>query len=150
MRIEIALTWIAVSLALSACSKSPEEPTSAFKPSEATPLPPPPSHLEKEDVRVGTGPEVRTGDTVHVQYTGTLMNGTKFDSSYDNGDEPFTFTLGEGQVIKGWEEGVVGMRVGGKRKLRIPPELGYGASGNPPNIPGGAGLLFEVELVSID
>jgi FKBP-type peptidyl-prolyl cis-trans isomerase len=150
MRLTIPFICLAASLATAACSKSPGEPTSAFKPAEGTPLPPPPSRLETEDVQVGTGREVRMGDTVHVQYTGTLMNGTKFDSSYDHEGDPFTFTLGEGQVIKGWEEGVVGMRVGGKRKLRIPPELGYGASGNPPDIPGGAGLLFDVELVSID
>jgi FKBP-type peptidyl-prolyl cis-trans isomerase len=87
---------------------------------------------------------------VHVQYTGTLMNGTKFDSSYDHGGEPFKFTLGKGEVIKGWDQGVVGMKVGGKRRLRIPPALGYGEAGSPPSIPANAGLVFDVELISID
>ncbi|MCL2447419.1 MAG: FKBP-type peptidyl-prolyl cis-trans isomerase [Polyangiaceae bacterium] len=102
------------------------------------------------DTAVGTGRQAQTGDTVHMRYTGTLLNGVKFDSTADHGDEPFTFTLGKGEVIKGWDEGVVGMRVGGKRKLRIPPDLGYGDEGSPPTIPPNAGLSFDVELVSID
>jgi FKBP-type peptidyl-prolyl cis-trans isomerase len=133
-----------------ACSKSPDEPTSDFKPAQGTPLPPGPTKLETEDAVPGKGREAKTGDTVHVQYTGTLMNGKKFDSSYDHGGDPFKFTIGKGEVIKGWDEGVVGMKVGGKRKLRIPAELGYGAAGSPPSIPGGAGLIFDVELVSIE
>jgi FKBP-type peptidyl-prolyl cis-trans isomerase len=147
------MTPLAVTAVLSlstACSKAPDEPTSSFKPSEGTPMPPAPTKLEMEDVKVGTGREAKTGDTVHVQYTGTLMNGDKFDSSYDHGKDPFSFTLGQGKVIKGWDQGVVGMKVGGKRKLRIPPDLGYGANGSPPKIPPNAGLLFDVELVSID
>jgi FKBP-type peptidyl-prolyl cis-trans isomerase len=132
-----------------ACSKAPEEITSDFKPAPGTPVPPAPTKLETEDKVVGTGREAKTGDTVHVQYTGTLMNGTKFDSSYDHGGTPFKFTLGKGEVIKGWDQGVVGMKVGGKRKLRIPADLGYGAKGSGP-IPANAGLLFDVELVSID
>jgi FKBP-type peptidyl-prolyl cis-trans isomerase len=144
----ILLTLLVVS---PGCSKAPDEPTtSGFKPAEGTPLPPGPTKLEIDDVKVGTGREAKTGDTVHVQYTGTLMNGKKFDSSYDHGGEPFKFTIGKGEVIKGWDQGVPGMKVGGKRKLRIPSDLGYGASGSPPNIPGGAGLQFEIELVSID
>ncbi len=113
-------------------------------------MPAAPSKLETEDLVVGGGREAKTGDTVHVQYTGTLMSGKKFDSSYDHGGDPFKFTLGKGEVIKGWDQGVVGMRVGGKRRLRIPPDLGYGAKGSPPSIPPGAGLLFEVELVTVD
>jgi FKBP-type peptidyl-prolyl cis-trans isomerase len=136
--------------AAAGCSRSPDEPTSSFKPAEGTPQPPPPTKLETEDTKVGTGREARAGDTVHVQYTGTLMNGKKFDSSYDHGGDPFKFTLGKGEVIKGWDQGVAGMKVGGKRKLRIPPDLGYGDKGSPPDIPPGAGLLFDVELVSID
>lgn len=132
------------------CSRAPDEPTSSFKPAEGTPPPPAPTKLEIEDVKVGTGREAKTGDTVHVQYTGTLMNGTKFDSSYDHGGDPFKFTLGQGQVIKGWDQGVPGMKVGGKRKLKIPPDLGYGANGSPPKIPPNAGLIFDIELVSID
>jgi FKBP-type peptidyl-prolyl cis-trans isomerase len=110
----------------------------------------PPTRLEMDDEVTGTGRAAQTGDTVHVQYTGTLMNGQKFDSSYDHGAEPFKFTLGRGEVIQGWDRGVVGMKVGGKRKLAIPPELGYGETGSPPSIPPGAGLIFEVELVSIE
>jgi FKBP-type peptidyl-prolyl cis-trans isomerase FkpA len=133
-----------------ACSKPVDEPTSSFKPAEGVPQPPPPTKLETEDQVEGAGRSAQTGDTVHVQYTGTLMNGTKFDSSYDHGGDPFKFTLGKGEVIKGWDQGVVGMKVGGKRRLRIPPALGYGENGSPPTIPPNAGLVFEVELVSID
>jgi FKBP-type peptidyl-prolyl cis-trans isomerase len=141
---------LAAAAAAAGCSKSPDEPTSSFKPAEGTPLPPGPTKLETNDTKVGTGREAKTGDTVHVQYTGTLMNGTKFDSSYDHGGEPFKFTLGKGEVIKGWDQGVVGMKVGGKRRLRIPADLGYGDKGSPPTIPPNAGLIFDVELVSID
>ncbi len=133
-----------------ACSKPVDEPTSSFTPAQGTPLPPPPTKLETVELTAGSGREAKTGDTVHVQYTGTLMNGTKFDSSYDHGGDPFKFTLGKGEVIKGWDQGVVGMKVGSKRRLRIPPDLGYGESGSPPTIPPNAGLLFDVELVSID
>jgi peptidylprolyl isomerase len=132
------------------CSKTVEEPSSDFKPAQAAPPPPAPTRLESEDLLAGQGRSAQTGDTVNVQYTGTLMNGTKFDSSYDHGGKPFSFTLGKGQVIKGWDEGVVGMKIGGKRRLRIPPELGYGAAGSPPKIPPNAGLVFEIELISID
>jgi len=135
---------------LAGCSKRVDEPTSDFKPTQAAPLPPGPTKLEVVDVTVGTGRDAKTGDTVHVQYTGTLTNGTKFDSSYDHGGEPFKFTVGKGEVIKGWDQGVVGMKVGGKRRLRIPADLGYGANGSPPTIPADAGLVFEVELISID
>ncbi len=133
-----------------ACSKPVDEPTSSFAPSPGKPLPPPPTQLETEDLSPGHGREAKTGDTVYVQYTGTLMDGTKFDSSYDHGADPFKFTLGKGEVIKGWDQGVVGMKVGGKRRLRIPPDLGYGDNGSPPTIPPNAGLVFEVELVSVD
>jgi FKBP-type peptidyl-prolyl cis-trans isomerase len=145
---------VAASLAVAAtalcCSKAPAETTSDYKPAQAAPLLPGPTELETEDVAPGSGRAAKTGDTVHVQYTGTLMNGTKFDSSYDHPGGPFKFTLGTGEVIKGWDQGVVGMKVGGKRKLRIPADLGYGAGGSPPNIPPNAGLIFDVELVSID
>ena len=135
---------------LSACSRSPQEQSSDFKPAEGSPLPPGPTQLEKEDVTVGSGPEVKDGDTVHVQYTGTLTSGKKFDSSYDHGGDPFKVTIGKGEVIKGWDQGLLGMKVGGKRRLRIPSDLGYGSNGSPPDIPPNAGLLFEIELVSID
>lgn len=103
--------------------------------------------LQVEDITVGTGKEVQSGDTIKIHYTGTLLDGTKFDSSYDRG-EPFETQIGVGQVIKGWDEGVVGMKVGGKRKLVIPPDLAYGdqqVSIIPPN----STLVFEVELVGI-
>ena len=104
------------------------------------------SGLKYVDEVVGTGASPTLGKMVSVHYTGTLTNGTKFDSSRDRG-EPYTFPIGRGQVIKGWDEGIMTMKVGGKRKLIIPPELGYGASGRPPKIPGNATLLFDVELV---
>ncbi len=132
------------------CSKSIDEPTSDFKPAQGTPPPAPPVDLETKDMVVGTGREAKTGDTVHVRYTGTLMNGQKFDSTDDHGGEPFKFTLGAGEVIKGWDEGVVGMKVGGRRSLRIPPSLGYGETGSPPSIPANAGLIFDVELVDVE
>jgi FKBP-type peptidyl-prolyl cis-trans isomerase FkpA len=135
---------------VAACSRPVDEPTSDFKPASGTPLPPGPTNLETEELSPGSGREAKTGDTVHVQYTGTLMNGVKFDSSHDHGGEAFKFTLGKGEVIKGWDQGVVGMKVGSKRRLKIPADLGYGAKGSPPTIPANAGLLFEVELVSVD
>jgi FKBP-type peptidyl-prolyl cis-trans isomerase FkpA len=97
---------------------------------------------------VGTGDEARTGQRVTVHYTGWLTNGTKFDSSRDRGD-PFAFALGRGQVIHGWDEGVAGMRVGGQRRLIIPPDLGYGARGAGGVIPPNATLVFDVELLKV-
>jgi FKBP-type peptidyl-prolyl cis-trans isomerase len=104
--------------------------------------------LEKADLSQGEGPEVKKGDRVLVHYTGTLVDGTKFDSSLDRGT-PFEFTIGAGQVIAGWELGVVGMKKGGKRTLVLPPHLAYGSSGSPPKIPPEATLEFEIELVEI-
>ena len=100
-----------------------------------------------EDIEEGTGDPVVSGDTVVIDYTGTLPDGTKFDSSVDRG-EPFETQIGVGQVIQGWDEGVVGMKVGGKRKLTIPPELAYGDQALP-GIPAGSTLIFEVELHEI-
>jgi FKBP-type peptidyl-prolyl cis-trans isomerase len=105
------------------------------------------SGLKIEDEVVGSGQAAKTGDKVTVNYTGWLTNGTKFDSSLDR-NQPFSFTLGAGEVIQGWDQGVVGMKVGGKRKLTIPPGLAYGANPNG-SIPGNSTLIFEVELVSI-
>ena len=104
--------------------------------------------LEKTDLVVGTGAEAQAGNKVSVHYVGTLTDGSKFDSSRDR-DEPFEFTLGKGQVIKGWDLGVAGMKVGGKRKLVIPADMGYGARGFPPVIPPNSTLVFEVELVAV-
>jgi FKBP-type peptidyl-prolyl cis-trans isomerase len=132
------------------CSRHVDEPTSEFKPAQGTPPPPAPTKLEIVDTAPGAGREAKNGDTVHVLYTGTLMNGEKFDSTADRHDEPFKFTLGKGEVIKGWDQGVVGMKVHGKRTLRIPPSLGYGEQGSPPKIPANAGLVFDVQLVGID
>jgi FKBP-type peptidyl-prolyl cis-trans isomerase FkpA len=107
-----------------------------------------PSGLVIEELVVGGGAAAAAGQKVSVHYTGWLTDGKKFDSSKDRG-EPFVFPLGRGQVIRGWDEGVAGMKVGGKRKLTIPPGLGYGARGAGGVIPPNATLLFEVELLSI-
>jgi peptidylprolyl isomerase len=107
-----------------------------------------PSGLEYEDEVVGTGAQPVKGQHVTVHYTGTLENGTKFDSSRDR-NEPFTFTIGEGEVINGWDEGVLSMHVGGKRKLIIPPGLAYGSRGAGGVIPPNATILFDVELLGV-
>ena len=106
------------------------------------------SELKIEDLQVGTGDEAKAGKTVSVHYTGWLENGTKFDSSLDR-RQPFSFPLGAGHVIRGWDQGVAGMKVGGKRKLTIPPDLGYGARGAGGVIPPNATLIFEVELLGV-
>lgn len=106
------------------------------------------NQLQTEDVKVGEGAEARPGNTVSVHYVGTLTNGQKFDSSRDRA-EAFQFTLGAGQVIQGWDQGVAGMRIGGVRKLVVPPHLGYGQRGFPPVIPANSTLVFEVELLGV-
>jgi FKBP-type peptidyl-prolyl cis-trans isomerase len=103
--------------------------------------------LQIQDLTVGTGAEAKSGDTITVNYLGTLTNGTKFDSSYDR-HQSFTTQIGVGQVIKGWDEGMVGMKVGGKRKLTIPAALGYGSQ-SAGSIPPNSTLIFEVELLSV-
>jgi peptidylprolyl isomerase len=108
-----------------------------------------PSGLKYEDIVVGTGASPQSGQEVTVHYTGTLEDGTKFDSSVDRG-EPFKFPIGVGRVIKGWDEGVMTMKVGGKRKLVIPPQLGYGSRGAGGVIPPNATLVFEVELLGVN
>ena len=104
--------------------------------------------LKSEDIKVGTGAEAKSGQRVTVHYVGTLTTGSKFDSSRDR-NEGFDFMLGAGDVISGWDQGVAGMKVGGIRKLTIPPELAYGPRGYPPVIPPNATLVFEVELLAV-
>ncbi len=144
----VVATLLAATVATAACDKKTEEPTSDFKPAEAPPLPPGPDKLEIVDEKVGTGPEAKAGDTVRMHYRGTLMNGKEFDKNEEK-DKPFEFVLGKGNVIKGWDEGVPGMKVGGKRKLTIPWQLAYGEKGSGDKIPPKAALKFDVELVEI-
>lgn len=121
------------------------KPAETQKPAEA---PPSNEKLESKDLVVGKGTEAKTGDTVKVHYVGTLPDGKEFDSSKKH-NQPFEFELGAGRVIKGWDQGVAGMKIGGKRKLTVPPSLGYGARGFPPVIPPNATLIFEVELLEV-
>lgn len=152
------LIALAAALALMAgCSSTASEPSTpstteqppAEQPAaEATaPTSDPVTELKIEDIQVGTGAEAVAGKTVTVHYTGWLTDGTKFDSSVDRG-EPFPFPLGAGRVIPGWEQGVTGMKVGGKRRLIIPPDLAYGPQGTGP-IPPNATLIFDVELLDV-
>jgi FKBP-type peptidyl-prolyl cis-trans isomerase len=104
--------------------------------------------LQYWEIKEGLGPPAKSGDHVKVHYTGWLSTGKKFDSSVD-ANQPYEFTLSQGEVIRGWDEGVAGMKVGGKRQLRIPPELGYGETGHPPQIPTNATLIFDVQLLAI-
>lgn len=107
------------------------------------------SGLQYWDIKIGTGQEAKSGDKVKVHYTGWFTSGKKFDSSVD-AHQPYSFTLGQGSVIKGWDEGVAGMKVGGKRQLRIPPELAYGENGYKNIIPPNSTLIFDVQLLSIE
>ena len=164
MGICIAAAVIALGLLLAGCTKKDAIPSyeeqrssesAATTPTaeEQTPSAPESAgaavaELTIEDLKVGDGAEATTGSTVTVHYTGWLTDGKKFDSSLDR-NQPFDFTIGAGEVIAGWEKGVVGMKVGGKRKLTIPSELGYGARGIGP-IPPNATLVFEVELLKVE
>jgi FKBP-type peptidyl-prolyl cis-trans isomerase len=135
-----ALTIAILTLIISAAAQTPTKVTG--EPTKT------PSGLEYWDIKVGTGAEAKPGHTVKVDYTGWLTNGKKFDSSVGTG-RPFQFMLGAGQVIKGWDEGVAGMKVGGKRQLRVPPELAYGAKGFPGAIPPNSTLVFDVQLLDV-
>jgi peptidylprolyl isomerase len=138
-----------------ACSQNEGKKQDEQKPAQTAQVPggekmvKTPSGLQYEDLVPGSGDSPKTGKKVTVHYTGWLTNGTKFDSSVDK-NEPFTFVIGAGQVIPGWDEGVMSMRIGGKRKLVIPPELGYGAGGAGGVIPPNATLVFEVILLDIN
>jgi FKBP-type peptidyl-prolyl cis-trans isomerase FkpA len=147
----IAVSSYADSIAITAPNTdNAQNSNSATTPAERIKTP---SGLQYEDIKIGSGEIARIGYNATVHYTGWLKSrdgstGRKFDSSRDR-DEPFTFRLGAGQVIQGWDEGVLGMRVGGIRKLIVPSYLGYGANGAPPSIPPNATLIFEVELLGI-
>jgi len=128
-----------------------EEPASSGKKPKVTiPDGPPPKQLETRDIKEGAGPAVKAGDSVSMDYVGVSYSTKKeFDNSYDRG-QPFEFVLGEGSVIAGWDEGIVGMKVGGQRELIIPPDKGYGAQGSPPNIKPNETLVFIVNLLAIN
>lgn len=141
--------FAAFALALAGCGDKVPEPTPEPR-KIAAPVPetPEPADLLKEDLVVGTGAEAKDGDKVKVNYTGRLLK-TNFMFDTSVGKKPFDFQIGKGAVIKGWDQGVAGMKVGGKRKLTIPSRLGYGDTGSPPKIPAKATLVFEVELLSV-
>ncbi len=136
----LLIVCLAFAMLLPACSPSPAGTPSAIG---VTQMP----GLKIEDLVVGTGAEAKPGNTVTVHYTGWLLDGTKFDSSRDR-NQPFQFQLGAGRVIKGWDQGVAGMKVGGRRRLTISPELGYGSQAVGP-IPANSTLVFEVELLAV-
>jgi peptidylprolyl isomerase len=127
---------------------SPTVAPAASKPKVKVPSGKPPKHLVERDLKVGTGPPARAGEAVTVEYVGVnYKNGRQFDASWDRG-QPFKFLLGAGQVIPGWDKGVVGMRAGGRRELIIPPSLGYGSQGSPPVIRPHETLVFVIDLLS--
>lgn len=140
-----------LAMLVSACGSGGDKEEGGFSaelgidPASLTALP---SGLKYQDLSSGQGSEATEGKTAVVHYTGWLTSGQKFDSSRDRG-EPFAFRIGAGQVITGWDQGVAGMKVGGRRKLVIPAELGYGQAGAPPVIPPGATLVFDVELLEV-
>src|ERR1700740_1811147 len=144
--IAIILALTAVFVVAQSATKKSTSPTTNAPPKVTGDGVRTPSGLVYWDIRVGTGAVAKEGSRVRVHYTGWLTNGKKFDSSVDAG-KPFDFRIGNGDVIKGWEEGVAGMKVGGKRQLRIPPNLAYGAKGYPGAIPPNSTLVFDVELV---
>ena len=145
-----ALIFAVIALATLAIAQTAKKTATAAGPTKVTgPGSKTASGLTYWDIKQGTGPVAETGHNVKVDYTGWLTNGKKFDSSVGSG-KPFEFKLGAGQVIKGWDEGVAGMKVGGKRQLKIPPDLAYGANGYPPVIPANSTLIFDVTLRGVE
>jgi peptidylprolyl isomerase len=132
-----------------AAATTPTSGALSKEPTVTPPSGPPPAKLETKELIVGTGPEAKAGDSVTVNYVGVLYkDGKKFNASWETG-KPFTFTLGKGEVIKGWDQGIVGMKVGGRRELIIPASLAYGAAGRPPSIPKNEALVFVVDLLGV-
>ena len=144
----IVIAIVAVIAAVAYSQTARKKPNTAVPTKVSGPGITTPDGLKYWDIKVGTGATANASQTVTVHYTGWLANGKKFDSSVDRGD-PFKFALGRGQVIKGWDEGIAGMKTGGKRQLRIPPALGYGAKGAGDLIPPNATLVFDVELLRV-
>ena len=156
----VVLLLALATIGLVGCNSSTPEPAeqpastepAATEPTELETSPEPTAavtELQIEDLKDGSGAEAKTGDTVTVDYTLYLTDGTKIESSKDSG-QPFSFTIGEGKVIPGWEQGVPGMKEGGTRKLTIPPDLAYGEAGAGAAIPPNATLVFEIDLISVD
>jgi len=130
-------------------SSSSSDVDTSTKPKVEVPDGPPPKTLQVDDIVEGDGPEAAPGDTLTMQYVGVnYSDGKQFDASWDNG-QPFTFQLGSGQVIQGWDQGIAGMKVGGRRELIVPPDLGYGAQGSPPAIKPNETLVFVVDLLDV-
>jgi len=158
----LALAVCCAALVLAGCGGDSEKPASsptststpastpsATKPKITKPKGKPPKKLVKKDLKVGTGPVAKPGQTVSVQYVGvSYTNGRQFDASWDRG-QPFSFALGNGQVIPGWDNGIAGMKVGGRRMLIIPPDQAYGPQGSPPAIGPNETLIFVVDLLSV-
>lgn len=144
----LILMLLMVGVIIAACSDKETKPAASTKPVIEAGAVKNPSGLTYTDLTTGTGPSPTLGKPVKVHYTGWLENGKKFDSSVDR-NEPFVFTIGAGEVIPGWDEGVMTMKVGGKRRLIVPANLGYGASGAGGVIPPNATLIFEVELLDV-